>query len=101
MIECTNGRGYSLNGSLDHPGLVTTRRRCPHALIDARILDQVWVGGGERPRGSSIGMTAAKPTGGVHEGRRGESYVVLVGNDGSSYAFEPPRAPADRQNQQV
>jgi hypothetical protein len=38
-------------------------------------------------------MTAAKPTGGVHEGRRGESYVVLVGNDGSSYAFEPPRAP--------
>lgn len=46
MIECTNGRGHSLNGSLDHPGLVTTRGRCPHALIDARILDQVWVGGG-------------------------------------------------------
>jgi len=32
---------------------------------------------------------------------RGESYVVLVGNDGSSYAFESARAPADRQNEQV
>lgn len=57
------------------------------------------VGGGEgRGRERAPGVTNR------HERvacMRGRGYVVLAGNDGSSYAFEPPKAPADRQNDQV
>jgi hypothetical protein len=72
MIECTNSLGHSLRGSLDRPGLV-----CGEVAGDGIEWDDGdlmarsgWRGGeltGERGRGRRNG-TAAKLTGGVHEG---------------------------------
>jgi hypothetical protein len=72
MIECTDGLGRSLKGSLDRPGLVTREGvRCAGGGViewdDGDLMEGRGGHWGERP-GRGNGMSAAKLTGGVREG---------------------------------
>jgi hypothetical protein len=88
MIECTNGLGHSLKAHKVVPGW-SSGEGAGDVMRQTEVMERRGRGGnseGERWSGRTNRMSAAKLTGGVDEGVRVTS--SLVGNDGSSYAFE-------------